>query len=68
MNLSDLYIQWIYPQRWNIEIRAINGVLVQIFSALIAYILLLMMQSILRYAMTVPKIIRPIRHGMPLPV
>ncbi len=58
MNLPDLYIHWIYLQRWNIEIflrtmktylkidrlisKTIKGVLVQIFSALIAYILLLM--------------------------
>ncbi|OWP57072.1 MAG: hypothetical protein B2I17_02615 [Thermoplasmatales archaeon B_DKE] len=56
LDLPDLYIHRIYSQRWNIEIffrtmksylridhlisRKINGILVQIFTAMIAYILL----------------------------
>ena len=83
MDLPDLYIHWIYSQRWNIEIffrtmksylridhlisRKINGILVQIFSALIAYVILRMIQDMLSYRTGIPDMIRAMRHGMDLP-
>lgn len=78
-DLPDRYIQGIYGQRWNIEIffrtmkkylkidhlisKSINGILIQIFCALIAYLLLLMIQSSMMIYMTIPEIIRDLRHG-----
>jgi IS4 transposase len=84
MDLSDIYIHWIYLQRWNIEVffrtmksylridhlisRKINGIMVQIFSALIAYLVLLIIQSSLSISNGIPQMIRMIRHRVPLPV
>lgn len=78
-DLPDKYIQGIYEQRWNIEIffrimkkylkidhlisKSINGVLIQIFCALTAYLLLLVIQSSMIIYMTIPEIIRDLRHG-----
>ena len=83
-DLPDLYIHWIYSQRWSIEIffrtvktylkighlisKSINGILIQIFSALIAYVILLMIQASLSYLMGIPEMVRLIRHGIALPV
>jgi hypothetical protein len=83
MDLPDVYIHLIYSQRWNIEIffrtmksylkidhpisRKINGIMVQIFSALIAYLVLLIIQSSMAVSLGIPQMIRKIRHGTPLP-
>ncbi|MGP6207954.1 transposase [Cuniculiplasma sp. SKW3] len=83
MGLPDIYIPWIYSQRSNIEIffrtmksylkidhlisRKINGIMVQIFSALIAYVILEMIQDMLSYRTGIPDMIRAKRHGMDLP-
>ena len=82
MDIPDIYIHWIYSQRWNIEIffrrmksylkidhlisKKINGILVQIFTSLIAYLILMMIQGMLAYSLSIPEIIRNIRHGLPL--
>jgi hypothetical protein len=84
MDLPDEYIHRIYHQRWSIEIffrtmksylkldhlisKKINGILVQIFTALIAYLVLIMIHDMLAYSMGIPDIIRHIRHGIPLPL
>ncbi|MHB1439702.1 MAG: transposase [Cuniculiplasma sp.] len=78
------YIHWIYSQRWNIEIffrtmktylkidhlisKSINGIPIQIFSALIAYIVLLMLQASLLVSESIPEILRSMRHGIDLPL
>lgn len=83
LDLPDQYIHWIYSRRWEIEIffrrmksllkldhliaRKINGIMVQIFAFLVAYLALLIMQAMLPgYSMA--EIIRMIRHGIPLPI
>jgi len=82
-DLPDLYIHWIYSQRWNIEIffrmmkshlridhlisRKIKGILVKIFAALIAYVILKMIQDLLSCHTGIPDIIRSVRHGINLP-
>ncbi|PYB68298.1 IS4 family transposase [Thermoplasma sp. Kam2015] len=83
MDLPDFYIHCIYSQRWNIEIffrtmksylridhlisRNVNGILIQIFSALIAYVILRMIQDMISCRMGIPDLIRMIRHGIVLP-
>jgi IS4 transposase len=78
-DLPDEYIDEIYGRRWSIEeffrimkkylklnhfmSRKINGIMIQIFLALIAY-LLLMIQSSLNVYRTLPEIIRAIRNEM----
>ena len=47
--------------------RKINGIMVQIFSALIAHLLLLIIQSSVAVPLGIPQMIRKIRHVMPLP-
>ena len=47
--------------------KKINGIMVQIFTALIAYIVLMMIQDMLSCFMGIPDLIRYIRHGIPLP-
>ena len=77
-----MYIHRIYQQRWSIEIffrimksylkidhlisKKINGIMVQIFTALIAYLVLTMIQGMLAYPMSIPEILRTLRHGLPL--
>ncbi|WP_010916951.1 transposase [Thermoplasma volcanium] len=67
-----MYIHWIYSQRWNIDIffrtmktylkidhlisRKINSIMVQIFTAMIAYIVL-MIQDMISCSMSIPKMI-----------
>ncbi len=79
-DLPDEYIQEIYSRRWSIETffktmkkylklnhfisRKINGIMIQIFLALIAYLILLIIQSSLNVYRTLPEIVRAIRHGM----
>ena len=83
MDMPDIYIHYIYRQRWSIEIffrtmksylkldhlisKKINGIMVQIFTALIAYIVLLMIQDMLSHFIGIPDLVRYIRHGIPLP-
>ncbi len=82
-DLPDLYIHMIYSRRWSIEIffrtmktylkidhlisKNINGILIQIFSALMAYIILLMIQASLAVNAGIPEILRYMRHGIDLP-
>ncbi|MGC8496894.1 MAG: transposase [Thermoplasmata archaeon] len=79
-DLPDEYIEEIYGRRWSIEgffkimkkylklnhlmSRKINGIMIQIFLALIAYLILLMIQSSLNVYRTLPEIIRAIRNEM----
>jgi len=72
------YIDEIYGRRWSIEeffrimkkylklnhfmSRKINGIMIQIFLALIAYLILLLIQSLLNVYRTLPEIIRAIRN------
>ncbi|MGC8663854.1 MAG: IS4 family transposase [Thermoplasmata archaeon] len=79
-DLPDEYIQEIYSRRWSIETffktmkkylrlnhfisRKINGIMIQIFLALIAYLILLIIQSSPNVYRTLPEIIRAIRHGL----
>jgi hypothetical protein len=83
MDMPDIYTHNIYRQRWPIEIifrtmksylkldhliwKKINGIMVQIFTALIAYIVLMMIQDMLSCFMGIPEIIKEIRHGTRLP-
>ncbi len=84
LDIPDIYIHWIYSQRWNIETffrtmktylkmdhlisRKMNGILVQIFAAMIAYIVLMMIRDRFTYSTGIPEIIRLVRHGMELPL
>ena len=77
-DLPDEYIDEIYGKRWSIEeffkimkkylklnhfmSRKINGIMIQIFLALIAYLILLLIQSSLNIYRTLPEIIRAIRN------
>ena len=77
-DLPDKYIEEIYGRRWSIEgffrimkkylklnhfmSRKINGIMIQIFFALIAYLILLLIQSSLNVYRTLPQIIRAIRN------
>ena len=79
----DIYIHNICRQRWSIEVffrtmksylkldhlisKKINGIMVQIFTALIAYIVLMMIQDMLSPFIGIPDLVRYIRHGIPLP-
>jgi len=83
MDMPDIYIHNIYRQRWSIEIffrtmksylkldhlisKKINGIMVQIFTALISYLILMMIQDMLSLFIGIPDLIRYIRHGIPLP-
>ena len=82
MDMPDMYIHRIYQRRWSIEIffrtmksylkldhlisKKVNGILVQIFTSLIAYLILMMIRDMLAYSTGIPEIIRNIRHGLPL--
>ncbi len=44
--------------------RKINGIMIQIFLALIAYLILLIIQSSLNVYRTLPEIVRVIRNGV----
>ncbi|WP_010917721.1 transposase [Thermoplasma volcanium] len=73
----------IYSQRWNIDIffrtmktylkidhlisRKINSIMVQIFTAMIAYIVL-MIQDMLSCRMSIQEIISLAKHGISLPL
>jgi len=77
---KNFFIEEIYGRRWSIEgffkimkkylklnhlmSRKINGIMIQIFLALIAYLILLMIQSSLNVYRTLPEIIRAIRNEM----
>ena len=83
MDMPDIYIHYIYRQRWSIEIflrtiksylkldhlisKKINGIMVQIFTALISYLVLRMIHDMLAFYMGIPDMIRYIGHGIPLP-
>ena len=83
MDLPDEYIHLIYAGRWEIEIffrrmktllkldhlisRKINGIMVQIFAFLTAYLVLHQIQEMMP-AYSLAEIIRMARHGIPLPV
>ena len=45
--------------------KKINGIMMQIFTSLIAY-LIMVIQGMLAYSTGTPEIIRNIRHGLPL--
>ena len=45
-----------------------SGWYVRMFSALFAYVILLMIQASLSYWMGIPEMVRLIRHGIALPV
>ncbi len=80
-DLPDICIHWIYSLRWDIETffrmmksllkidhlisRKLNGILVQIFAFLCAYIALLMIQVMLP-GWSMAEIIRSLRHGTSL--
>ncbi|MGC8692583.1 MAG: IS4 family transposase [Thermoplasmata archaeon] len=84
MDMPDIYIHYIYQKRWSIEIffrtmksylkldhiisKRINGIMVQIFTALIAYLVLIMIQDMLASYMGIPDMIRLIRHNIQLPL
>ena len=83
MDMPDICIHYIYRQRWSIEIffrtmksylrmdhlisKKLNGIMGQIFTALIAYIVLMMIRGMLSCFMGMREIIREIRHGIQLP-
>lgn len=80
-DLPDLYIHDIYTMRWSIETffrrmksllrldhlisRKINGIIVQIFAFLIAYLALMIIQTIVRM-WSLAEIVRMLRHGVPM--
>ena len=47
--------------------KKITEILVQIFTALIAYLILMMIQDMLSHFMRTPDLIDYFRHGIPLP-
>lgn len=81
LDLPDVYIHWIYSLRWEIEIffrtmksllrvdhlisRKLNGIMVQMFAFLCAYLALLMIQAMLP-GWSLAEIIRSLRHGTSL--
>ena len=79
MNLPDRYIYYAYNLRWNIEelfkrmksqlkinhllSKSLNGMIIQIFSYMIAYIIVNMIMESIGIMVSFPEIIRGIRHG-----
>ena len=79
MNLSDKYIYYAYNLRWNIEelfkrmksqlkidhllSKSLNGMIIQIFSYMTAYIIMNMIMESIGIIVSFPEIIRGIRHG-----
>jgi len=48
--------------------KKLNGIMVQIFTAMVAYIVLMMIQPLLSWRMGIPDMIRLARHGISLPL
>ena len=79
MNLPDRYIYYAYNLRWNIEelfkrmksqlridhllSKSLNGMIIQVFSYMIAYIIVNMIMESAGIMVSFPEIIRGIRHG-----
>ena len=79
MNLPDKYIYYAYNLRWNIEelfkgmksqlkidhllSKSVNGMIIQVFSYMIAYIIVNMIMESIGILLSFPEIIRGIRHG-----
>jgi len=79
MNLPDKYIYYAYNLRWNIEelfkrmksqlkidhllSKSVNGMIIQIFSYIMAYIVMNMIMESIGIMISFPEIIRGIRHG-----
>ena len=79
MNLPDRYIYYAYNLRWNIEelfkrmksqlkinhllSKSLNGMIIQVFSYMIAYIIVNMIMESIGIMVSFPEIIRGIRHG-----
>ena len=79
MNLPDKYIYYAYNLRWNIEelfkrmksqlkidhllSKSINGMIIQVFSYMTAYIVVNMIMESMGIMVSFPEIIRGIRHG-----
>ncbi len=79
MNLPDRYIYYAYNLRWNIEelfkrmksqlkidhllSKSLNGIIIQVFSYMIAYIIVNMIMESTNIMVSFPEIVRGIRHG-----
>ena len=79
MNLPDRYIYYAYNLRWNIEelfkrmksqikidhllSKSVNGMIIQVFSYMIAYIIMNMIMESIGIMVSFPELIRGIRHG-----
>ena len=79
MNLPERYIYYAYNLRWNIEelfkrmksqlkidhllSKSVNGMIIQAFSYMIAYIIVNMIMESIGILLSFPEIIRGIRHG-----
>ena len=79
MNLPERYIYYAYNLRWNIEelfkrmksqlkidhllSKSVNGIIIQAFSYMIAYIIVNMIMESIGILLSFPEIIRGIRHG-----
>ena len=79
MNLPDRYIYYAYNLRWNIEeifkrmksqlktdhllSKSLNGMIIQIFSYMIAYIIVNMIIESMGIMVSFPEIVRGIMHG-----
>ncbi len=79
MNLPDKYIYYAYNLRWNIEelfkrmksrlkidhllSKSLNGMIIQAFSYMIAYIIVNMIMESIGIMISFPELIRGIRHG-----
>ena len=79
MNLYNKYIYYAYNLRWNIEelfkrmksqlnidhllSKSLNGMVIQIFSYMIEYIIVNMIMESIGIMISFPEIIRGIRHG-----
>ena len=84
MDIPEIYIYYIYMRRWIIEelfknmksvlkinhliSRDLNGIINQIFATLIAYIVLLVIQSSMKACHTLAGIDRSIRNGKELDI
>ena len=79
MNLPDRYTYYAYNLRWNIEelfkrmksqlridhllSKSLNGMIIQVFSYMIAYIIVNMIMKSIGIMISFPGIIMGIRHG-----
>jgi hypothetical protein len=79
MNLPNKYIYYAYNLRWNIEelfkrmksqlkidhllSKSVNGMIIQVFSYMIAYIIVNMIIESIGIMVSFPELIRGIRHG-----